>query len=80
MIESFAYGGAVNRVSSKSTAFPHRDQLFCNQYGVVFGPEDSPSTRENAVNWLASLDSRMSAFNTGEAYVNYIDGDQAIPT
>ena len=77
MIESFAYGGAVNRVPSKSTAFPHRGQLFCNQYGVVFGPEDSPSTRKDAVSWLSSLDSQMSAFNTGEAYVNYIDGEQA---
>ena len=77
MIESFAYGGFVNRVPSKSTAFPHRDQLFCNQYGVVFGPEDSSSTRQGAVNWLSSLDSQMSAFNTGEAYVNYIDAEQA---
>ena len=76
MIESFAYGGAINRVPSKSTAFPHRDQLFCNQYGVVFGPEDSSSTRQGAVNWLSSLDSQMSAFNTGEAYVNYIDAEQ----
>ena len=29
------------------------------------------------MSWLSSLDSQMSAFNTGEAYVNYIDGEQA---
>lgn len=77
MIESFAYGGAVNAVAPTATAFPHRNQLFCTQAAAFFGPTDSQETQQAAVAWLTQLNASMAPFNSGAAYVNYIDGSQA---
>ncbi len=76
MIESFSYGGFVNGIAPAATAFPHRDQLFCTQAAAFFGPTDTPATRQAAVTWLTQMNSNMAPYNSGGAYVNYIDGSQ----
>jgi len=76
MIESFSYGGYVNSIAPNATAFPHRDQLFCTQAAAFFGPTDSPAVRQAAVDWLTALNSSMTPYNSGGAYINYIDGNQ----
>lgn len=77
MIENFSYGGRVNSVPPSATAFPHRNQMFCTQAAAFFGPADSPEVRQAAVEWLTQLHASMAPFNSGAAYVNYIDQNQA---
>ena len=76
MVESFAYGGYVNGVPSRATAFPHRDQLFCSQSVAYFGPTEPPASRQAAVTWLDDLFADMAPQTSGGAFVNYIDAQQ----
>jgi hypothetical protein len=60
-----AYGGAINRVDRHSTAFVHRDTLFCIQY----------LTYDGGAGWLGQTHAAMRPFVSGQAYQNYIDRD-----
>ncbi|HWV87674.1 MAG TPA: FAD-binding oxidoreductase [Capillimicrobium sp.] len=62
-----AYGGAINRVRPASTAFVHRDQLFCIQY----------YSGSASASWVASARRAMRPYTSGQSYQNYIDPDQA---
>jgi FAD/FMN-containing dehydrogenase len=58
-----AYGGAIAQVGPDSTAFVHRDPLFCIQYyGAGAGAE-----------WIEQAWTRLRPFVSGMAYQNYID-------
>lgn len=61
-------GGALGRVASDATAFPHRDALFSVEYAVsnVNGFAWNPA-------WPNAMRGAMSGWSTGGAYVNYLD-------
>ncbi len=61
-------GGALGRVASDATAFPHRNALFSVEYAVsdIGGYPYNPA-------WANSMRGVMSAWSTGGAYVNYLD-------
>ena len=59
------YGGAINRVAPGTTAFVHRDVLFCIQY--LSYPGGGP--------WLSSIKGQMAPYVTGGSYFNYTDPD-----
>jgi FAD/FMN-containing dehydrogenase len=61
-----AYGGALNRVAPKATAFPHRNQLASIQYFAAgaYGPARA---------WVDASRAALAPAVSGQAYVNYID-------
>jgi FAD/FMN-containing dehydrogenase len=61
-----AYGGAINRVRPRATAFVHRDQLFSIQY-----------LSYSSARWVAIAHRAMRPYVSGQAYQNYIDADLA---
>ncbi len=64
------YGGAINNVHPTSTAFVHRDQLFCIQY---YAQTSTKGERKGASNWIQAARRRMGDHVSGQAYQNYID-------
>src|SRR5579875_147655 len=62
-----AYGGAVNRVPTDSTASVHRAPLFCIQY---YGAGSTTA-------WIDQAPEKLRAFGSGMAYQNYIDANLA---
>ena len=63
-----AYGGALNRVPVKATAFAHRKTLASIQY---FATGDAASARA----WVNASRVTLAPSTSGAAYVNYIDPD-----
>lgn len=64
-----AYGGAINKVGSRATAFVHRGQRFGFQYYAQPGGSSGKSTGK----WIEKAKKRMRRYVSGEAYQNYID-------
>lgn len=71
------YGGAMARVSSDKTPFPHRAGNLSIQYGVNW---DTPSQIDRAgeyfIGWLRSFYEYMAPYVSKDpraAYVNYLD-------
>ncbi len=61
--------GAVSRVSSEETAYPHRDApYFLNIVTMWTDPAES----ENHLRWSREFWSAMRQFSTGGVYVNFI--------
>jgi hypothetical protein len=60
-----SYGGAINRVAPRATAFVHRNALFCIQYLSYNG----------GGGWLGLTHGNMRPYVSGMAYQNYIDAD-----
>jgi FAD/FMN-containing dehydrogenase len=58
-----SYGGAINRVAPRATAFVHRNSLFAIQY----------LTYDGGSAWLAQTWAAMRPYVSGMAYQNYID-------
>lgn len=65
-----SYGGAINRVKPGATAFAHRDELFCIQYGAYF--EGAAAQRASRA-WISGAHKAMRPYVSGQAYQNYID-------
>ena len=64
-----AYGGKINKVGSRATAFVHRDQLFAVQYYA----EPGSSGNKRTSNWIKRTRRRLGRYTSGQAYQNYID-------
>jgi FAD/FMN-containing dehydrogenase len=61
-----SYGGALNRLPAKATAFAHRDMLASVQY---FAAGNGASARS----WVDASRAALAPAMSGAAYVNYID-------
>ncbi len=65
-------GGAVNRVPSDATAFPHRNAAF--NLSVTAGWSD-PAKDEEIIEWTRSFHDDLAPHSTGGVYANYLDQD-----
>ncbi len=65
-------GGAVSRVETTATAFPHRDARFA--LGIWAGWDD-PADDDDAVTWTRAFHEAMAPYATGGVYSNYLDRD-----
>ena len=65
-----SYGGALNRPKPGATAFVHRDELFCIQYGAYF---EGAAAKRASQRWIAGAHRAMRPYVSGQAYQNYID-------
>ena len=65
-----SYGGALNRPKPGATAFVHRDELFCIQYGAYF---EGGAAQRASRSWIAGAHRAMRPYVSGQAYQNYID-------
>ncbi len=67
-----SYGGVVNRVPARATAFVHRDTLCCIQYLAYFNDSSQEgSTRR----WIDSAWHALQPYVSKQAYQGYIDPD-----
>jgi FAD/FMN-containing dehydrogenase len=67
-----SYGGAIAAPSIDATAFAHRSDLFCIQYGSTWSnPGDTPRRLRD----MNELYAAMRPFVSGGAYINYCDRD-----
>ncbi|CAM0949278.1 unnamed protein product [Alopecurus aequalis] len=75
------YGGAMARVGSGETPFPHRAKnLYSIQYGVNWDRSQVPRAEE-FIGWLRSFYRYMAPYvskNPRAAYVNYLDLDLGV--
>lgn len=67
-----AYGGVINKVHPRATAFIHRDQLYCIQYGA-YPTANNKTDRDSSAAFVRNIRRKMSRFVSGQAYQNYID-------
>jgi FAD binding domain/Berberine and berberine like len=67
-----AYGGAINRVGARETAFVHRDKLACIQATYSWTSYTTASVINAGEEWLTWLGTNVFNPATG-AYQNYID-------
>lgn len=72
-IALFTWGGAINEVPARDTAFPHRDALFLVSMDTSWSTQDSPATIRENLRWLDGLYDGMADFATGAAYANFAD-------
>ncbi len=66
-------GGAVNRVSATSTAYPHRDVNFVMNVHTRWG---EASQDQACIGWARDFFDRMAPHATGGVYVNFMPGDE----
>ena len=70
-IQFDSYGGKINRVASKDSAFCHRgDTKFCIHYQVSWA---NPNEDERNIKWVSEFKQAMKSHVSGFAYVNYCD-------
>jgi FAD binding domain/Berberine and berberine like len=66
-------GGAINRVASADTAYPHRDAEYVMNAHIRW---DEPSDDERCVAWARSFFKATEPHATGGVYVNFIPEDE----
>ncbi len=66
-------GGAVNRVASTATAFPHRDAAY--SFGIWPGWAD-PDRDDELIEWAREFHEAMAPYATDGVYSNYLDRDE----
>ncbi|WVZ94993.1 hypothetical protein U9M48_040808 [Paspalum notatum var. saurae] len=73
------YGGAMARVASSETPFPHRaGYLYSIQYAVTWTASETTERADEYMAWLRSFYAFMATYvskNPRAAYVNYLDLD-----
>lgn len=67
-----SYGGAIAKIPSDATAFPHRQVLFNIQYQTYW---TKPQDQTAHINWVRNFRAAMQPYVTGGCYVNYCDRD-----
>lgn len=67
-------GGAINRVDSTATAFPHRDAAY--SVHVLTGWTD-PVRDKELIEWTNDFHDAMGQYSSGDVYVNLLDRDEA---
>lgn len=67
-----SYGGAINRIAPRETAFVHRDKLACIQATCSWSSYTPASVIASGQDWLSWLARHVFDPETG-AYQNYID-------
>ncbi len=66
-------GGAVNRVPSTATAYPHRDVSFVVNVHTRWG---DAAQDEACLRWAREFFDRMAPHATGGVYVNFMPEDE----
>ncbi|TVU42898.1 hypothetical protein EJB05_09322, partial [Eragrostis curvula] len=73
------YGGAMARIGSSETPFPHRaGYLYSIQYSVSWTASENDDRADEYIGWLRSFYAFMAPYvskNPRAAYVNYLDLD-----
>ncbi|MBE9012555.1 FAD-binding oxidoreductase [Pseudanabaenaceae cyanobacterium LEGE 13415] len=67
-----SYGGAIAKIPSDATAFPHRQVLFNIQYQTYW---TKPQDQTAHINWVRNFRAAMQPYVTGGCYINYCDRD-----
>lgn len=67
-------GGAVRRVSADATAYRDRDVKFVLN---IHARWETPEEDDACIRWARGMFERMKPFATGEAYVNFMSGDES---
>jgi FAD/FMN-containing dehydrogenase len=67
-------GGAVSRVDSTATAFPHRDAAY--SFGVWPCWAD-PDRDEELIGWAREFHEAMAPYASDGVYANYLDRDES---
>jgi FAD/FMN-containing dehydrogenase len=67
-------GGAINRVPSAATAYPHRDVNFVMNVHTRWS---SPSEDKACIAWARGFYDAAAPFATGGVYVNFMPDDEA---
>lgn len=66
-------GGAINRIDTDETAYPHRDAA----YGLhIFPGWEDPDKDDVAIEWAKKFYKAMSSYSTGAVYVNLLGHDE----
>ena len=73
MIGFEAMGGAINKVDSKATAYPHRNAAF--NLGIWSG-WNNPADDTEIIAWTRKFHEAMQPFSTGGVYSNYMSDDE----
>lgn len=74
VIEVLSMGGAIDRVPSGATAFPHRgSRWLINVPGQWTEPQDGPAE----VAWVRDSFAALKPHLSGGAYVNFMDDDES---
>lgn len=73
MVYLDAQGGAVGRVDSAATAFPHRKAPFAIH---IFPGWTDPADDDAMMDWARTFHREMAPHATGGVYVNLLDGDE----
>jgi FAD/FMN-containing dehydrogenase len=68
----FAYGGAVNRVDPRATAFVHRNAVCTLEY-VSLWSQLSVNVEQASVGWVQDAHAAMRGYLSGQAVQNYAD-------
>ena len=73
----FGWGGAINDVPVKDTAFVHRSAAFTVEADSSWHPEDDQSVIDASKAWIQSMFADLARYFTGYAYQNFIDRSQS---
>ncbi|MHB1496702.1 MAG: FAD-binding oxidoreductase [Acidimicrobiales bacterium] len=68
-----SWGGAVNRVAPRATAFVHRSAIASAQYIAMLPASASLGAISSARAWLDAWYESLRPYASGQAYQNYID-------
>ena len=66
-------GGAINRVASDATPWPHRDAAF--NFSIFAGWTDAEHDEEH-IAWAKRFHRAIEPYASDRVYVNYLDGDE----
>lgn len=69
----FAWGGRINWVAPRRTAFVHRDAAFLTDTETTWTVRDSPRVVAANLDWLTGLYDALARHGTRQAYQNFID-------